>query len=270
MNFDLSEWANLLIRWIHVFAGILWIGQTYFFTWLDARLTEAIDLANQGGSGNVWMVHSGGFYAVKKQYAPPHLGEKLHWFRWEAAVTWISGIGLLILVYYAGGLMVDETVANTTLATSIGIGISVLVGSWVLYDFLWKSKLANVPAVATLVSYLLIVALAYGLCRLMSGRAAYIHVGGALGTIMAANVWLRILPAQRQLVGALKTGNQPNAALALRAKTRSKHNTFIVVPVVLIMLSNHFPTATYGNSYNWLVLAALVLVGWGAASFIRR
>jgi uncharacterized membrane protein len=271
MSFSLGEWLNLAVRWFHVFAGILWIGQTYFFTWLDGRLSAEEEAAKSAGpAAQVWMVHSGGFYVVEKQKVPELLPRTLHWFRWEAGLTWLSGMVLLVLVYYMGGVLVDDSVANISVAMGVLIGVGVLMLSWVVYDRLVQSPLGKSEPLFAAVSFLLVVGIAYGLTHVLSGRAAYIHVGAMFGTIMAANVWMRILPAQRKMVAALQEGKTPDATLAALAKLRSKHNTYMVVPVVFIMLSNHFPTATYGNSYNWIILSALILVGWGAAKIIRR
>ncbi len=261
MNFDLTEWLHLLLRWAHVFAGILWIGSTYFFTWLDGRLHDPAE------QGQVWMVHSGGFYVVEKQNAPS-LERTLHWFRWEAAFTWLSGIVLLFLVYHFGGALIDKDVRDLSLTAGIGITVGLLLLGWLIYDRLWSLPLP--PSAAVVVSYLLLVAITYGLTRLFSGRAVYIHIGALLGTLMAANVWRCILPAQQQLIAATKAGGKPDPALAARAKMRSKHNTFMVLPLVFIMISNHFPTSTFGSDYNWMVLAVLVLAGWGAAKVLRR
>jgi uncharacterized membrane protein len=266
MEASVTEWLNLLIRWMHVFAGILWIGQTYLFSWLDARLEEATQ-ANP--SAQVWMVHSGGFYLVGRQKVPELLPQKLHWFKWEAASTWLTGMMLLILVYHAGGLMVDESVSQLSTGSAVALGICLLPVAWVIYDLLWRSPLTRFPLAAASLSFILLVAIAFGLTHLLSGRAAYIHVGAMIGTLMAANVWLRILPAQRQMVAAIQKRMTPDAALAARAKARSKHNTYMVVPLVFIMISNHFPSASYGHEYNWAILGLLVLVGFGAAKVLR-
>jgi uncharacterized membrane protein len=266
MEASLIEWLNLLIRWTHVFAGILWIGQTYLFSWLDKRLEEA---ARADPEAKVWMVHSGGFYLVGRQKVPQLLPEKLHWFKWEAAATWVSGMLLLILVYHLGGLMTDDSVSQVSTAAAVTVGVAVLPAGWLLYDSLWRSPLSKYPKLAVLTSFLLLVALAFGLTHLLSGRAAYMHVGAVIGTVMAANVWLKILPGQRRMVAAIQQKIAPDAALAATAKARSKHNTYLVVPLVFIMISNHFPSATYGHDYNWAILALLVLVGWAAAKVLR-
>jgi uncharacterized membrane protein len=254
----LSEWLNLLLRWFHVFAGILWIGSTWYFTWLDRQLHSAPE--------GVWMVHSGGFYLVEKQVNPKVDPAKLHWFRFEALFTWLSGLLLLALVYYAGGLMDDSALPE---GGAIACGLVLLVAGWFAYDLFWMSPAARRPVFGAAVCYLALVALAYGLTHLFNGRAAYIHLGAMMGTIMALNVWVRILPAQKKLVASLALGAAPDPLLAERAKNRSKHNTFIILPVVMTMIANHFPTATYGSDHNWQVFAVLVLVGWGAAKIVR-
>lgn len=267
----LSEWLNLIFRWIHVFAGIMWVGTTYYFTWLDARLTEEEQAAAGGKPAQIWMVHSGGFYVVEKRKIPDELSRKLHWFRWEAGMTWLSGMLLLVVVYYlGGGAMIDSDVSDITVAKAVGLGVAVLILGWVIYDLLMLSPLGKNEKAFALIAYILIVGITYGLTRVLSGRAAYIHIGAMLGTIMAANVWMRILPAQKKMIAAIKEGRKPDDALSAQAKFRSKQNTFMAVPVVFIMISSHFPSATYGDRYNWAVLSILILAGWIAAKFIRR
>jgi uncharacterized membrane protein len=272
INPTLSEWLNLLFRWVHVFAGIMWVGTTYYFTWLDARLSEEEKaVANTGTAAQLWMVHSGGFYVVEKRKVPDLVSRTLHWFRWEAATTWLSGLALLILIYYlGGGALVDRDVSEISVSAAIAVGLSVIVAGWVIYDVMMISPLGQNEKVFAMVAYVLVVAIAYGLTRVFSARAAYIHVGAIFGTIMAANVWMRILPAQRRMIAALNDGRKPDERLAAQAKLRSNQNTFMAVPVVLIMISNHYPGVTYGERYNWLILAILILVGWVAAKFIRR
>jgi len=258
-NYTLQEWLNLALRWVHVFAGIMWVGATYYFTWLDRRFHTT-------DPDQVWMVHSGGFYVVNKT-SRPSPDHTLHWFKWEAALTWLSGFPLLILVYYAGGALVAEQAQFKT-AAMIGIGV-IFIG-WIVYDLLWLSPLAKIEPLAIAISYALIVALAWWLPQVMSSRAAYMHVGALIGTLMAFNVWMRIIPAQKKMVAAARAGEPIDQTLADRAKFRSKHNTYMVIPVVLIMISNHYPITTYGHQYNWVVLAVLTLVGWAAAHIIRK
>ena len=267
-----SEWLNLILRWTHVFAGIMWVGTTYYFTWLDARLTEEEKAAvNTGNTAQVWMVHSGGFYVVERRKVPDLVSRTLHWFKWEAGTTWLSGFALLIVVYYlGGGALIDHDVRDISLGAAVGVGIAVIVVGWLVYDLLMLSPLGGNELLFAVIAYALIVGIAFSLTQVFSGRAAYIHVGATLGTIMAANVWMRILPAQKKMIAALKEGRKPDERLAAQAKLRSKQNTFMAVPVVFIMISNHFPGVTYGERYNWIILAVLVLAGWIAAKFIRR
>jgi uncharacterized membrane protein len=185
-------------------------------------------------------------------------------------MTWISGMVLLVLVYYSSSGLIDPDVAQISQAQGIAIGLAVLAGGWIVYDLALRSPLGRSEAAFAVFSLMMITLLAWGVTRIFSGRAAYIHVGAMLGTIMTANVWFRILPSQRKMIAAAAAGQTFDAALSAQAKLRSKHNTFIAVPVVFIMISNHFPVATYGNQYNWEVLAALVLVGWAAAKVIRE
>ena len=262
MDSNVNEWIKLILRWVHVFAGIMWVGTTYFFTWLDGRFVELEEQAKAGAEAenNVWMVHSGGFYRVEKQKVPKVIPEKLHWFRWEAAITWLSGFLLLGLVYYHGQLMVSLEDARISNAAAVWLSLGLLIASVPIYDYVLFRLLKN-ETVGVVVSFIVVAALSWFLMRYLTGRAAYLQLGGMM----------RILPAQRRMVAALKAGQEPNQAEASRAKTCSKHNTFMAVPVVFIMISNHFPTITYGNQrYGWLILSGLVLAGWGAAKLIRR
>jgi uncharacterized membrane protein len=263
MIFNVSEWLNLLTRWIHVFAAILWVGSTYYFTWLDGQMRK-------GGDKPVWMVHSGGFYTVVKQKTlgvPP--GE-VHWFRYEALATFISGFVLLNLVYYHGGLMVDPIDPKVTPLLASLIGVGTLVFGWILYDALVRTPLVKHEPVFAGIAFVLVLVTAVALSRLLSTRATYIHIGALFGTIMVLNVWMRILPPQRRMIAAAAKGEPFDEAVGAGAKQRSKHNTFLAVPTTFIMISNHFPTATYGNHYAVGVLGALILVGWGAAGILRR
>lgn len=268
----LSEWLNLLFRWTHVFAAIMWVGTTYYFTWLDARLTEEEKAAiNTGVTPQVWMVHSGGFYVVERRKVPDLVSRTLHWFRWEAGTTWLSGFALLVLVYYlGGGVLVDPDVRPLSVGVAVAIGIGVIVAGGVVYDVMMMSPLGRNEKLFAVVAYALIVALSFGLTRVFSARAAYIHVGALFGTIMAANVWMHILPAQKRMIAALNEGRKPDERFAAQAKLRSKQNTFMAVPVVFIMISHHYPGVTYGDRYNWIILSILILLGWIAAKFIRR
>jgi uncharacterized membrane protein len=260
---NVAEWANLLVRWTHVFAAILWVGSTYYFTWLDGQM-------RRGGDAPVWMVHSGGFYAVVKQKTLAVPPGEVHWFRYEALVTFLSGFVLLNLVYYHGGLMVDPIDPQVSPLVAGMIGVATLIVGWTVYDGLARTRLVEREAAFAVAGFVLIVATASALSMVLSTRATYIHVGALFGTIMTSNVWMRILPPQRRMIAAAAKGESFDPALAAGAKRRSKHNTFLAVPATFIMISNHFPTATYGNHYAVPILAALTLVGWGAAALIRR
>jgi uncharacterized membrane protein len=264
------EWLNLGVRWFHVFAGIMWVGQTYYFTWLDgqfSRLEESTPA--EALPASVWMVHSGGFYTVEKRKMLGVGPEQVRWFRWEALMTWLSGFVLLFLVYYMSGGLTDPDVANISQTRGIVIGLAVLAAGWLVYDFALRSPLGSSESGFAGFAFIMTAAISWGLLHVLSGRAAYIHIGAMFGTIMTLNVWMRILPAQRKMLRAAAAGASFDASLGAQAKLRSKHNTFMAVPVVFLMISNHFPVATYGSTYSWEVLIGLVVVGWLAARMIR-
>jgi uncharacterized membrane protein len=258
VNYTTQEWLNLAIRWTHVFAGILWIGATWYFTWLDRRF-------HTSDPDEVWMVHSGGFYQVKKTQSPSR-SHTLHWFKWEAASTWLSGFALLILVYYIGGLMSDGDPNKLSTPWAIAAGLGTIFIGWLVYDLV----LARNGWLALGAGLILIMASAWGLSQWMAPRAAFMHVGAMLGTLMAANVWERIIPAQKQMVRVATEGGTPDPRLGERAKNRSRHNTYLIMPVLLIMISSHFPVTTYGNEHGWAILGGLTVLGWGAAHLIRN
>ena len=262
----LADWANLLLRWAHFVAGIAWIGSSFYFIWLDRALTTP-EHAKPGVEGDLWMVHSGGFYQVEKRRpGPGEVPPVLHWFKWEAMLTWITGIALLILVFYLGGAyLLDPNVSRISRGAAIAVGIGLIVLGWPIYDGLWRSPLARRPPIAAAISLGLLTAVTVLVCRLFSGRAAFMHVGALLGTIMVANVWERILPAQRQMLDATRAGRPADFTLGERAKQRSVHNSYMTLPLLFIMLSNHFP-ATYASPVNWLVLLLLCVAG----AFVRH
>jgi len=271
LSSSIREWLNLGVRWFHVFAGIMWVGQTYYFTWLDGqfgRLEREVSRADKRPS--VWMVHSGGFYTVERQKSLGVSASQVHWFRWEAAMTWLGGMVLLVLVYYLGSGLIDPDVADISKTAGIVIGASSIVLGWLIYDGAMLSPLGKSQSAFLAVAFLLIAAASWGLLHLLSARAAYIHMGAIFGTIMTANVWSRILPAQRKMIAAAAAGQPFDTALGAQAKLRSQHNTFMAVPVVFLMLSNHYPVATYGSRYAWPVMLGLILVGWIAAKMIRE
>ena len=265
MDTLILDWLNLGLRWTHLIAGVGWIGTSLYFMWLDAALIRA-DPPCGGVEGHAWLLHSGGFYLVERRKLPPgQLPAPIHWFKWEAATTWLTGFPLLVLVYYmTGGVyLVDPAVSSITPGRAVALGIAALVVAWVVYDLVWTSPLARGRGLpAAIVSWALLFAGVFGLTHVLSGRAAFIHTGALLGTIMVANVWMRIVPAQRDLIAAAEAGRTPDETLSRRAKQRSTHNSYVTFPVVFMMLSNHYP-ATYGHPLNWLVLWLLIAVGAG-------
>jgi len=258
------EWLNLVLRWAHVIAAIMWIGDSFLFMWLDSSLTPPSRPRQGAVAGELWMVHSGGFYeVVKRRYlAPDELPAKLHWFQWEAYATWISGFFLLGVVYYfSGGIyLLDRSISAITLPAAIALSLVLLVSGWLVYDALWTSPLARRPRVAALVSFALLIAAAWGLTHVFSGRAAFLHFGAMLGTLMVANVWRRIIPAQARMMSATRAGEPVDVSYGERAKTRSIHNHYLTLPVLFTMLSNHFP-GTWGHPLAWLSLILMVVLG---------
>jgi uncharacterized membrane protein len=261
MEASVSEWLNLVLRWFHIIAGISWIGSSFYFMWLDSSL-EAPAEKSDTLAGSLWMVHSGGFYRVEKRYlAAGQVPPNLHWFKWEAAFTWLSGFFLLLVVYYFGGLMLDTSGTPLSAPLAAAVGTALLVVAWAAYDGLWM-VLGDRHKLGAVVCFALLVGVAYALTQYLGGRAAYIHIGAMLGTLMVANVWMRILPAQRQMIAATQRGEARDSRLAARAKLRSVHNNYMTFPVIFIMISNHFPS-TYGHPWNWAVLAVLFLASAG-------
>jgi uncharacterized membrane protein len=260
------EWLNLLVRWLHLITGIAWIGASFYFVWLDNSIRPpkaGSPLAKQGVSGELWAVHGGGFYNPQKYLvAPAELPADLHWFKWEAYATWLSGFAMLFIVYYfnASAMMIDKNVADLSSMQAVAVGLGTLAGGWIVYDLLCKSPLGEKPAVLGSVLFVLIVAAAYVLTHTLSGRAAYIHVGAMIGTMMVGNVLFVIIPGQRKLVESMEKGQAPDPIYGKRAKVRSVHNNYFTLPVLLIMISNHY-AMTYSHSYSWLILGAIMAAG---------
>jgi len=259
------DWLNLLARWVHFITGVAWIGASFYFIWLDNHLEtplSAIDV-NKGVGGEVWSVHGGGFYhAQKYKVAPQVIPETLHWFKWEAYSTWLSGMFLLVLVYWYGAqvYLIDPSTAELTPLMAVAIAAGVIAGSWIVYDLLCKTKLGENERFFAAVLFGLVAVLAWGLCQMFSGRGAYIHFGVVLGTIMVANVFFVIIPGQRRMVDAAKRGEVPDPRDGVRAKQRSVHNTYFTLPVLFVMTSNHY-AMTYSHEYNWAILIAISLAG---------
>ncbi len=259
-----AEWLNLLLRWTHVIAGILWIGDSFLFMWMDSSLRPPKRPLEGDVAGELWMVHSGGFYEVVKRrvLAPDEMPEHLHWFMWQAYTTWMSGFALLVVVYWIGGtaFMVDHSVLPLTGPQAVAASAAVLLAGWFAYDALWSSPLVRSPKLVAAVSLVLLAGAILGLTHVFSGRAAFLHVGALLATIMAGNVWRRIIPAQTQMIAATRAGQRADAALGARAKQRSIHNHYLTLPVVFAMISNHFPSM-YGHPQPGLVMILFVAFG---------
>ncbi|NHZ39891.1 urate hydroxylase PuuD [Massilia aquatica] len=260
------EWLNLIVRWLHVITGIAWIGASFYFVWLDNTIrppAPGSELAKKGVSGELWAVHGGGFYNPQKYLvAPAELPKELHWFKWEAYSTWLSGFALLTIVYYfnAQAMMVDKAVADLSSMQAIGVGVGSLVVGWTVYDLLCRSPLGKRDLPFGIVMFLFLVASAYVLNKYLSGRAAYIHVGAMIGTMMVANVLMLIIPGQRKMVAAMTSGQKPDPIHGLKAKQRSVHNNYFTLPVLFIMISNHY-AMTYRHEHAWAVLAGIMAAG---------
>lgn len=260
------EWLNLLVRWLHIITGIAWIGASFYFVWLDNSIrppAPGSELANKGVAGELWAVHGGGFYNPQKYLvAPPTLPKELHWFKWEAYSTWLSGFALLVIVYYlnAQAMMVDRSVADLSSWQAIGVGLGSLVVGWVVYDLLCRSPLGRHDLAFGAVIYLFLVGSSWALSHLLSGRAAYLHVGAMIGTMMVANVAMLIIPGQRKMVDAMLAGRKPDPVHGIKAKQRSVHNNYFTLPVLFIMISNHY-AMTYKHPYSWAVLGVIMLAG---------
>ena len=258
------EWLNLAVRWTHVIAGIMWIGASFYFIFLENNLNRTHGLRDEL-AGNLWAIHGGGFYYVEKyKVAPKVIPAHLHWFKYEAYFTWLSGFALMFIVYYADArsFMIDPTVADLSPAASVGIGIGSLILGYVIYDRMCSSKLILYQGRFALVGMMILGVMTYALTHLLSGRAAFIHVGAVIGTIMVGNVFFTIIPSQKALVRAAKTGQPLDETLGKKAGQRSLHNNYLTLPVVFIMISNHFPS-TFGHGWNWLVLMVMVLASMG-------
>ncbi|MEO1246573.1 MAG: urate hydroxylase PuuD [Pseudomonadota bacterium] len=265
MTAYLIEWLNLLVRWLHVIAGIAWIGSSFYFIWLDNHLRAPRNAGDseKGVAGEVWSVHGGGFYHAQKYAAAPlPLPAPLHWFKWEAYTTWLSGFFLLVLIYWYGAsvYLIDPAVMPLSPAAGISIAAAFLFGGWIVYDLLCRSPLANRNGILSFALLILVVFLAWALCQLFGGRAAYIHFGAVLGTIMVANVAMVIIPGQKRMIAAVERGEPIDPQDGLRAKQRSVHNTYFTLPVLFTMTSNHF-ASVYNHADNWLFLIAISLAG---------
>ena len=259
----INEWLNLVIRFAHLITGIAWVGASFYFVWLDNHLLKPPAIkAEKGIGGDLWAIHGGGFYEVAKyKLAPPVMPTTLHWFKWEAYTTWITGFLLLSLMFYVGAetYLIDKRVADLTQWQAILFGLGSIVVGVGIYEILVRTKLRNHGIILGLILMAVATALSYGLTQIFSARGAYMHMGAIIGTIMAGNVFFGIMPSQRALVKAVEAGTAPDPAYGLNAKVRSTHNTYTTLPILFIMISNHYPM-TFNHSANWLVLMAIVLI----------
>lgn len=265
----LFEWLNLTVRLIHITFGIAWIGASFYFVFLENALNRTEDVRDEL-AGNLWAVHGGGFYYLEKyKVAPKQIPKHLHWFKYEAYFTWLSGFCLLIIVYYfnASSFMIDPDVLDIQPMTAIAISISSLIIGWVIYDFICK-KLNKNKIVFTLSITAMVFLFAWFYAQVFSGRAAYIHFGAFLGTLMAANVFFVIIPGQKRMVAAAKEGKQPNPEDGKAAFLRSYTNNYFTLPVLFVMISNHFPS-TFGSSYQWIVLIGITLGTAGIKHYLN-
>lgn len=261
--FDLAmEWLNLVLRWMHLIFGIAWIGSSFFFVWLDNSLRKA-DGQQAGVLGQAWLIHGGGFYFTEKySIAPPQLPAELHWFKYEAYFTWISGFFLMGALYYVSAdlYLIDDKVLPLSQGEAISFSLISLVLGWVVYDLLCRSPLGNSDAALAIVGFALLVFATWGYTQIFSARAAYLHVGALIGTIMAANVAMNIIPNQKIAVAQMIAGQAPDPSFGKMAKQRSLHNNYLTLPVLFAMISNHYPV-TYGHPYGWVILAVVMVIG---------
>ncbi|HKZ67496.1 MAG TPA: urate hydroxylase PuuD, partial [Chitinophagaceae bacterium] len=266
----LMEWLNIVVRVMHITFGIAWIGASFYFVFLENALNRKDNIRDEI-SGDLWAVHGGGFYYLEKyKSAPKKIPKNLHWFKYEAYFTWLSGFGLLFIIYYfnASATMIDANVLKLTTIAAIGISMGSFIIAWLLYDWLCKSPLVKKGWLFSIVGLILLIGFAYFYSHVFSGRAAFIHFGAMIGSIMVANVFFVIIPSQKAMVNAAKKGMLPDPAKGKNALFRSLHNNYFTLPVLFVMVSNHFPS-TFGNKYQWIVLAAITLGSAGIKHWLN-
>ncbi|MGR4867083.1 urate hydroxylase PuuD [Caulobacter sp. LARHSG274] len=270
MDYDVTTWLNLCLRWLHVIAGVAWIGASFYFVWLDNNLRPPAPERN-GVKGELWAVHGGGFYHSQKyMVAPAHMPDHLHWFKWEAYTTWLSGFALLIVLYYVGApvYLIDASRHAFSQAGAIATGLAFIFGGLLVYEALCRSPLGQKPRLFGLAWFLALAGAAYALTRLFSDRGAFIHVGAIIGTAMVGNVFLVIIPNQRRIVADMLAGRPVDPRLGAMGKQRSVHNNYMTLPVIFIMISNHYPVVT-GHPLAWLLLAMISLGGVSIRHFFN-
>ena len=259
---SLDLWVEYLLRFSHLVSGIAWIGSSFYFIWLDSSF-EAPEVPRHNVDGELFMVHGGFYYQVeKKKIYPGELPKTLHWFKWEATLTWITGFFLFGYLYYMkkASYLIDPTVMNLTQGQAIGFSLALIAGAWFVYDFIWAGPIAKIKSASAILSLALFVGLIYLVTHIFSGRGAFIQMGALLGSLMLFNVWVRILPGQSKMLKEAQAGRVPDYSVSIKSKTRSVHNTYFIFPVLFIMLSNHYPSI-YNHQMNWLLLTVLSVSG---------
>jgi uncharacterized membrane protein len=267
---QLSELLDVMFRWAHVIAGIMWIGNSMLFNWLDRNLEKSAGLGRLS-QGKIFMVHSGAFYDVEKKLLEPgELPQTLHWFKWQNFTTWATGISLLVVVYYFHGaaFLVDPSVHDVGPLIAITLSVGALFTAWLVYDGIWRTIGETNPRLATVISVACLFGSIYAFAQVFSGRAAYMETGVMIGTLMTGNVWMIIVPSQRALIDATVHGREQDPKLSLAAKQRSIHNNYLTFPLLFIMVSNHFPAATT-HYLNWLILIVVIIGGAGVRHFMN-
>jgi uncharacterized membrane protein len=262
MSGSFNVWLEYLLRFSHVVAGIAWIGSSFYFIWLDSSFMPP-GSPRRNVEGESFMVHGGFYYLVeKRKIYPGELPPVLHWFKWEATLTWITGFLLLTVLYFLNGasLLVDPSKLALSQGQAVGLALAIIAASWLVYDLVWHPRWMKSQALSTALSAVLGAGLIYGLTRVFSGRGAFILTGATFGTMMLLNVWIRILPGQAKMLKAAQAGEVPDYSVSLKSKTRSVHNTYFIFPVIFIMLSNHYPSI-YQHPMNWLLLIILSVSG---------
>jgi len=271
MEVFLGEWANLLIRWAHLIVGIGWIGTSFYFMALDYSLNTR-ERKSEGVYGTAWQVHGGGFYHVEKfTVAPPKLPPHLHWFTWEAYLTWVTGMGLMVVQYYlhAQAYLIDPSVMPLTPLQAVALSLASLAVGWFAYDLLCRSPIGNYTVPLAICVFALILVATYFYTHVFSARAALLHVGAFIGTIMAVNVFAIIIPNQQKMVGQLLRGEKPDARYGQVGKQRSTHNNYLTLPVLLMMVSPHYPFLS-AHPQAWLIVTLIILIGALARHFFNR
>jgi uncharacterized membrane protein len=258
----LTEWLSLILRWLHVIAGIGWIGSSFYFIHLDLSLKHRAGLP-EGVKGDAWQVHGGGFYhMIKYLVAPARMPDELTWFKWEAYTTWLSGFALLVVVYYLGAdlYLIDKSVLDLTAPMAAVVAFGTLVLAWLFYEALCRSPLGKHEGALALVGYVFLVAVTYAFTHVFSGRGAFTQIGALIGTIMVANVFVIVIPYQKKTVAAMIAGKEPDPVWGELGKQRSVHNNYLTLPVIFLMIANHYPLM-FATRFNWLIVAIVLAIG---------